>query len=62
MLSKYNQLFLLIISMFGLLRVKCSNNRGWAWTCDELENIHTEIQDKYGLLTKMKSFLNKYAL
>ena len=48
--------------MFGLLRVKCSNNRGWAWTCDELENIHTEIQDNYGLLTKMKTFLKKYAL
>ena len=48
--SKSHKLLFLIISMFGLSEVKCSNNRVWAWTCEDLENIHTEIQDNYGLL------------
>ena len=43
----------------SLSRVKCSNDRGWAWSCDDLQNIHTEVQDNYGLL-KLFSFLTPY--
>ena len=53
---KPRQLFLLFISMFVISEVQSSNNRGgWAWTCDELENIHSEIQDKYGLSELFKN-------
>ena len=53
------QLFFSVIAIFGLSKVECSNDRGWAWTCDELENMHTEIQDKYGLFT-LFSFFRRY--
>ena len=45
----FGHVFVIIIGMFGLSGVKCSDNRGWAWSCEDLENIHTEIQDNYGL-------------
>ena len=49
-----NTFFLLIFVTVSLSRVNCSNNRGWAWSCDDLLNIHTEIQDNYGLPTFLK--------
>jgi len=38
---------LLIVGIFVLPRGNCSNDRGLAWSCDDLESIHSEIQDNY---------------
>ena len=49
MILKIVRFLLCTIAVFGYSSLKRSHNRGWAWTCDELENIHSEIQDNYGL-------------
>ena len=59
---KSYKLYFFVIGFFCLSKVKCSNDRGWAWTCDELENMHTEIQDNYSLFTLFKKFLKIYKI
>ena len=60
MTFKYHQIFFFIIGISGLSGEKCSVNRGWALSCNELESIHSDLQDNYGLWKLFEKFLKKY--